>query len=214
MIDIHQRISMNSPKTGVPEPLFQDLEGLGSQVFLLGGDDPHDLHLGLKCVDLVGAEEKIFAADLSHDSSGLGNRRLVVDLLKLRQSFNSFPFRKPPGPFDSLRQTLSAHWLQQVIDRAGLEGLKRVLVISGDNYDYRNVSAAPEISDYIEPAHGGHLKIQQHKIGMVGGYFFQSGGAIVRLSDDLDAVQRIESLAQYLPRNRFIVHNQRSQRHA
>ena len=71
-----------------------------------------------------------------------------------------------------------------------------------------------EISNHLEPAHHGHLKIQQHKIGVVGGYFLQSDSAIVRLSDDLDVVERAEFLAQYLSRDRLVVHYQRSQGHA
>jgi hypothetical protein len=71
-----------------------------------------------------------------------------------------------------------------------------------------------EIPDHLHPAHHGHLKIQEHKIGMIGGYFFQSDSAVVRLSDDLDVVEGTEFLAQYLPRDRFVVHYQRSQGHA
>src|SRR6202021_3539481 len=205
---------MNSSKAGVPEALVQHLESWRGDIFLLRGDDPDDVAIRLERINLFDTEEKIFFADFPHYSSRLRNPRLAGDLLKLRHPLGSFPFGEPPGPLNGIPQPFAAHRLQQIVDRARVKCLKGVLVISGDDYDHRHVRPALEISDYLQPAHHGHLKIQQDKVGMIRRYFFQSESAIVRLSDDFHVVERSELLAQYLPRNRLVVPDQRSQRHA
>lgn len=82
---------MNSLKARVLEALLQHFEGLGSKVFLLGGNDPNDLTLRAECINLLGAQEKIFFPNFPHDPSGLRNRWLAGDFLKLRQS-QQLPF--------------------------------------------------------------------------------------------------------------------------
>ena len=73
---------MNPSKTSVFEALLKDLEGLGGAAFLLRSDDPDDVTFRLERENLVGTEENIFLADLSHDSSGLRNCRLTGHFLK------------------------------------------------------------------------------------------------------------------------------------
>ena len=48
VIDIHQRVSMNSPEASVCKALMQYLKGLGGKVLPLGCDDPDELTLCLK----------------------------------------------------------------------------------------------------------------------------------------------------------------------
>jgi hypothetical protein len=213
MIDIHQSASMNSTEARVPQALVQDLKGLGGEVFLVRCDDPHDFSVSLECVDLVGAEQKVFFANSSHDSSRLSIFWLVSDFLKLGQPLRGFPFCEPPSPFDRLGQAICAYGLKQIVDCSRLERLKGILIISSDNYYHRHMCPMLEISNYFKPAHLGHLKIQQHKVGLVGGYFLQGANAIICLSDDFNVVERTEFLAQYFPRYRFVVHDQRSQGH-
>jgi hypothetical protein len=81
VIDIHQRVPVNSSKIRVPQPLFQDLQSLGGEVFPLCGNDPHSVAIRLECAYFVGAKKKVFLADLPHDPSGTGRGRLVGDLL-------------------------------------------------------------------------------------------------------------------------------------
>ena len=56
VIHIHQCITMNSSKAGVPEALIKCLKGLSGEVFLLCGDNPDDIAIRLKSVNFVRAE--------------------------------------------------------------------------------------------------------------------------------------------------------------
>ena len=56
VINIHQRIAMNSSKAGVPETLIQGFKVLSCEVFLPCGDDPDDIAIRLKCVNFFRAE--------------------------------------------------------------------------------------------------------------------------------------------------------------
>ena len=49
VIDIHQRVSMNSPEASFCKALLQHLKGLSGKVLPLGRDDPHELTFGLEC---------------------------------------------------------------------------------------------------------------------------------------------------------------------
>ena len=67
VIDIDERVSMNSPETSVGQALLKYLKRLRGKVLPLGCDDPDELTLGLECVNLILAEQEIFAAKPTDD---------------------------------------------------------------------------------------------------------------------------------------------------
>src|SRR5580700_10280362 len=102
MIDIHERVSMNSPEASIRKALLQYLEGLSGKVFPLGCDDPHELTLCLECVNFIRAEQEIFAAEPSHDPLCALGRRRFPDFLELCHSFKCLTPAKPFCPFHRL----------------------------------------------------------------------------------------------------------------
>ena len=81
--------------------------------------------------------------------------------------------------------------------------------------DPRAIATAAHQAAYdVEPTHPWHLQIQEHKIRLVRRDLLQSRSAVGRLSDDLDAGDQFQFLAQYSSGDRLIVHDQRSQEHA
>jgi hypothetical protein len=98
VINIHQRVSMDSSKAGISETLLEDFQRLRRQILPFRGQDPDRVAIGLKCVDLGGVQEKILFTDFPHDLSGPGGFVRAGDLLQMRQPLHGLPPRHAPGP--------------------------------------------------------------------------------------------------------------------
>src|SRR5437879_11098444 len=62
------------------------------------------------------------------------------------------------------RESLGAHRLEQVVERVQLEGLDGVPVVRGDEDDARRLLERSEVARYLEPAHAGHLDVEQEHL--------------------------------------------------
>src|SRR5258707_4417761 len=67
VIDVHQRIPVDSPEAGICETLLEDFQRTGSQVLSLCSDDPDQVLLSLESIDFVSAQQEVLLAKLPND---------------------------------------------------------------------------------------------------------------------------------------------------
>ena len=63
MIGIHDGIAVHSMKAGGGQGRFNGAKALRCQETTLGGNNPHELALGLQCEDFIQVEQKIVPSD-------------------------------------------------------------------------------------------------------------------------------------------------------
>src|ERR1035441_4997604 len=129
MIDVHQGVPMDALKAGVSQALFQYLKRLGCLVSLARSADPDDVAFSIECENLVGVEQKIFSAGFTDDLlHSLPGEQRLRNLLQTRQPLDGLLAGKTSRLLDRFGQPVPADGFQQIVDRAGLEGLQCVLV--------------------------------------------------------------------------------------
>jgi len=79
--------------------------------------------------------------------------------------------KKHPRPFQSFVNPFRQKWLQQVVERLGLERLQRKLVIRGYKDDQRH-ALDTDSAQHFEAVHFRHLHVEKDQIGFV----FLNGG--------------------------------------
>ncbi len=116
----------------------------------------------------------------------------------------------PTGAVYGCRQTFRLDWFQQVIDRVDVKRLDRVLVVGGDEDEMRLDSGSKEPPRHLEPGQTGHLHIEHDEIWRLFVDDPQRFDPVGRLPDDFDIVELAQQKAQFLPRQLFVVHDDRS----
>src|ERR1700690_1473283 len=123
MIDVHEGVSMDALKAGVSQALFQYFKRLGCLVSPARSDDPDNVAFSMECENLVGVEQRIFSAGSTDDLlQTLSGEQRLRNLLQARQPFDGLLAGKTPRLLDRFGQPVPADGLQQIVDRASLEG--------------------------------------------------------------------------------------------
>ena len=162
-------------------------------------------------IDLVGAKEEQAASRL-YDQA-IGARLIAAQVLD--QGQQAAPQIAALIALDlfaralqRVGEPLAVERFEQVVERADLECAQRVLIVGGDEDDQRHALAADRF-DHFEAVHLRHLNIEEDEIRLViddGGHGFFS---VAALRDDLDIAFTGQQRGKSLPREWFIVHDQR-----
>jgi len=134
-----------------------------------------------------------------------------------------------PGPvglpaaaraLDGLLQPGGIDRLQQVVDRVHLEAFDRVLIVRGDEDDFRGRRARPgpdllaeDLARDLEAVHAGHLDVQEDHVRREILDQADRLDTVRRLPDHVDAAHLRQEEAQLLARQLLIVDDQGSQIH-
>ena len=97
--------------------------------------------------------------------------------------------------------------LQQVVDRVDLERLDRVLIERGDEDDVRRRALVEHPPRHLEAGQPRHLHVEKHHVGLQPVDRRQRLDAVASLSDDLDAADLSEQVAQLVARQLLVVHD-------
>ena len=120
-------------------------------------------------VDFVRAQEEQAAAGL--DDQAIGARLIAPQILDQRQQPPSeiaglVAFDLLARALQRLGEALAVERLEQVVERADLERLERVLIVRGDEDDERHPLAADRLDD-LEAVHLRHLDVEEHEVRRV-----------------------------------------------
>ena len=117
-------------------------------------------------VDLVHPQEEQPAAGL--DDEAVGARLIPPEVLDERQQPPSevagfLAFDLPPRALQGVGEALAIERLEDVVERAHLEGLERVLIVGGHEDHERHALAADRLDD-LEAVHVRHLDVEKHQL--------------------------------------------------
>ena len=103
-------------------------------------------------------------------------------------------------------QPVRLHRLQQVVDRAALEGVDRVLVIGGDEHDLRARAGVGGQRGDFQAGQAGHADVEEGDVRGVFGQRFHRAGAVLAFGDDLQRRPRaLEFGHQCMPQQGFVL---------
>ena len=85
--------------------------------------------------------------------------------------------------------------LQQVVERMGVEGVDRVAVEGGDEYDHRHARLR-DAAQHLEAVDARHLDVEEHEVRRVGGDGLDGLAAIGALRDDLEILESPRAAAR------------------
>src|SRR5205823_2729433 len=94
--------------------------------------------------------------------------------------------------------------LQEVVDRAHLEGFQRVLIVGRDEHDERE-GLPVERARQREPRHRVHLDVEEQHVRRARTDRLEGGARIAVLADDRQVRLALAALANRAPRNRLVV---------
>ena len=119
---------------------------------------------------------------------------------------------------DGEGEPLPLRGLEHVVDHPLLECVDRVLVVGGDEHDFRHAGLPRQCRDLargFDAALGGHADVEKHDIGALGGDQLDRLGAVARLGSDLELGPDLgEAGAQLLAHQRLVVRDHRLRGHA
>ena len=173
---------------------------------------PHVVPGSLDPIDLVGAQEE--QAPTRLDDQAIRPRLIAPQILDERQQPPAeiaalVPLDLMPRALERLGEALTIERLQQIIERAHLEGSQRMLVVGGHEDDERHPLAADRL-DHLEAIHLGHLHVEEHQVRLVVDDGRHCLLTVAALRDDLDVWLVRQQSRQPLPGEGFIVHDQGS----
>ena len=119
----------------------------------------------------------------------------------------------PAGPLHRQLEPRLVDRLQQVVDRVDLERLDGVLIVRRDEDDVRPVLRVEHPPRHLEPGQPGHLHVEKHDVGLQAIDGRERLDPVARLPDHLDAPHLPEEVAQFVPRQLFVVHQHGAQVH-
>src|ERR1700751_2773188 len=106
----------------------------GEQTFP-GGNDPDEFPFCLERQNFADIEEKVIIPASAYDFSSRWKRRGSRGLRESGRVFGQLPpiSLQRAGPLERPLQPVRTDRLQQVINRASLEGFDRMLIVGGEN---------------------------------------------------------------------------------
>ncbi len=146
-----------------------------------------DIVARLDPVNLGGIEKQHPSLHLEPDPRPRAGLRAIPHLLdqraQLRRQRRPLPLGDSRlGPLHGLIEALLVNRLQQIIDRANLERVDRVLVECGDE-DHRRNRLLTYLRDHVEAVHLRHLDVEKNQIGFVAADCLDRLGAGCTLGD-------------------------------
>ena len=111
-----------------------------------------------------------------------------------------------PCSFQSLPESRTIKWLEQIIDRVDFERAKGELVVRGDK-DHRGHRVLGYLLQNPESVQAWHLHVEQNDVGRLLLDHGHGARAVHRFADDFEILLDQEG-AQFFPRERFIIHDQ------
>src|SRR6266699_172587 len=193
------------------EGLLGLLQGAARVVGLAADDEANIIAVGLDHLDLRYVQHVHAAAGLGQDPRlSLGAYpRAVLELLDERRE-RAVPIA------GTVRIVTAAHTrkrgpearlvegLQEVVDRAHLEGLQRVLIVGRDEHDERE-GLSVERARQREPRHRVHLDVEEQHVRRARTDRLEGGARIAVLADDRQVRLALAALANRAPRDRLVV---------
>ena len=166
-------------------------------------------------VFLLGAQEHDVAHRHQQDAVALDDRQVFP-----RRDGGARQLLAPRGGgsrsfFQRGRESLGAHRLEQIVERVQLEGLDGMPVVRGDEDDARRLLERSEVARHLEPAHAGHLDVEQQDLRAARRNALHRLEAVACLADDVGrqlARDVVEQLLQPFARRRFVVGDEDAQR--
>src|ERR1017187_10273939 len=209
VVDIHDRIPMNSLELWCSQALFDHSQRLGCKQPPFRGNNPNQFPLRLKGQHVVTVQEEILLTAASHDLCAPGRVGWFGgggDLVDTRGDLGRFPLQVS-GALHGNPQSRFADGFQQIVDGPGFERLNRVLVISGYDHDNGEWGLA-EVPDHFKPAHYRHLQIEKDNVRTEARDLLPSISTVSGLADDQDSRQQFQFFAKDAPRDRLVVNDQ------
>jgi hypothetical protein len=143
---------------------------------------------------------------------GAGNGRTPRQLVQ--QLVQQLPVRHPglqPREHALARgqQAFVGHRLEQVIDRAALERIDRVLVVGGDEHHLGARTERLQRAGDIDTGDAGHADVEEGQVRPQRFQHLQRGGTILALGDDAQfRPQPLQLRDQRLAQQRFVLGDQ------
>src|SRR5690606_21746966 len=91
--------------------------------------------------------------------------------------------------------------------RGGIESLECVLVVRGDE-DGRGHMGGADLAHHVQPAHPGHLHVQEDEVRAEGADGFYRRRTVCRGADHLDIRLLLEQVQEPAPAQRLVVDDQ------
>ena len=187
---------------------------LAQQRFAVGGHHRRVLVVGAEVGDVVDQDQARLAAGAGGEpGQRLAARRCAAGAAPSRSS--SAPSAAGVGvavgdarlqPLHGRGQALGRDRLEQVVDRAALEGVDRVLVVGGDEHDLRARAGLGRGGGDFQAGQARHADVEEGDVRLVLGDRFQRAGAVLALGDDLAARGQASAqlVDQRLAQQRFV----------
>ncbi len=94
--------------------------------------------------------------------------------------------------------------LQQVVERVRVEGVDRVAVEGGHEYDHRHAGLR-DAAQHLESVDARHLDVEEHEVRRVRGDRVDRLAPVRALRDDLEVVESAQAELEPAPRERLVV---------
>src|SRR5262245_1737613 len=117
------------------------------------------------------------------------------------------------GPFERGAEAISVERLEQVIQGMHLERLEGIAIVGGDeDHDWHGrVRQAGENAEAVQER---HLHVEEHEVGLESPQFGERLLAVAALAEDIDVRVALQQVADTLPRQRLVVHDQCANLHS
>ena len=106
-------------------------------------------------------------------------------------------------------EPLIAEGLQQVVERVGLEGLDRVLVVGRDEHGHRHQFRL-DLAQHAEAVQHRHLDVEEHQVRRLGVNQVEGLAAVAGDADHLDVGLPLQKLQQPAPGGAFVIDDERA----
>ena len=199
MIEVQYRPPVDAQEGASGQPRLQGVEREIGEHLAPGDDDRHQRFAELCMRDIRGIEQQDPLARLDRQPPFGG----PVDA--------GFARGDPPaGALDSHLEARGVHGLQEVIDRADVEGREGVLGVRGAEDHVR--SRLGEEANRLQPGEARHLDVEQEHVNRLLAQGLGHGVAAVALTDDDRVVDPAEQAAQAAARELFVIDDQDTER--
>ncbi len=177
---------------------------------LAGAVQPDVVAVGLDPVDTVDGHQHRTIVEMHENPREVLPGGDALEHVVHRHGARHAVRRVVACPGQGLREAVGRHRLEQIVQRAHLEGPQGMLVVSGHE-DHLGHRVGPHGFDDIESGTVRHLDIMQHEIGVERTNGRDRSRAIVGLAGHGDPGFGLQHAAQPRPGWRFIVHQQHAE---
>jgi hypothetical protein len=212
-VEVHDVGLVDAHEAAAGQALREALERPADAVLRRARMQPHVVAVPFDPVDRVDREEAD-ALSAPHGDPLEPVRARAEQAVQAGRQVRRGRARRPGAhPAERLAEALPGERLEEVVDRPGLEGGERVLVIRGHEDDRRHHTHSDGV-EHLEPVHFGHLDVQEEDIGLEREDRVDRGGPVLALPHQIDIGLGRDQVAQPFAGWRLVVDDERGEPHA